>query len=325
MTRSMRSQLAQTLSFYLVVVLLLLTGQPPLSAKPKQPAWDVFAGQFIESYLKMHPPFAANAGRHEFNGRLPDWSPAGLSKQKQWLESEGQLAIQYPDSELKASERFEQQYLLGVIDTDLFWLKSAQAPYKNPLFYSQSLDPNLYVSRPYAPIEQRLRAFIEYARNIPKATEQIRTNLRTPIPRTYIDLGKTVFGGLAKFYQNDAKAAFATVTDPQLQKQFDAVVPRAAKSMQELANWLATNAATQPMILPWVPRVSRKCSRQLKVSICLWMSWKKPGVMIFNAISPHSRKNASTMPRMFRSSPAWRKSKPGNLQRVQLLRLVSNY
>jgi hypothetical protein len=237
MTRSMRSQVARTLSFYLVVALLLLTGQP-LSAKPKLPAWDVFAGQFIERYLSMHPSFAANAGRHEFDGKLPNWSLAGLNRQKQWLESERQKANQYRNSALKASERFEQQYLLGVIGTDLFWLQSAQAPYKNPLFYSQSLDPNIYVSRPYAPIKQRLRAFIEYTRHIPKATEQIRTNLRTPLPRTYIDLGKTVFGGLAKFYQNDAKAAFATVTDPQLQKQFDAVVPIAAKSMQELANWL---------------------------------------------------------------------------------------
>jgi len=236
MTRTMRSQVARILSLCLVMV-LLFTGQP-LAAKPKLLTWDVFAGQFIESYLSMHPSFAANAGRHEFDGRLPDWSPVGLSKQKQWLESERQLAIQYPDSALKASERFEQQYLLGVIDTDLFWLQSAQAPYKNPLFYSQSLDPNLYVSRPYAPIEQRLRAFIEYARNIPKATGQIRANLRTPFPRTYIDLGKTVFGGLAKFYQNDAKAAFVAVADPHLQKQFDAVVPVAAKSMQELADWL---------------------------------------------------------------------------------------
>jgi len=99
------------------------------------------------------------------------------------------------------------------------------------------------VSRPYAPIEQRLRAFIEYARNIPKATEQIRANLQPPFPRTYIDLGKTVFGGLAKFYQNDAKAAFAKVSDPDLQKQFDAVVPTAAKSMRELADWLELQRA----------------------------------------------------------------------------------
>lgn len=233
--------LARILSLCLVMV-LLLTGQP-LAAKPKLPAWNVFAGQFIESYLSTHPPFAANAGRHEFDGKLPDWSQAALSKQKKWLESERQMAAQYRDSALKASERFEQQYLLAIIDENLFWLQSAQAPYKNPLFYSQSLDPNLYVSRPYAPVEQRLRAFIEYARNIPKATEQIRSNLRPPFPRTYIDLGKTVFGGLAKFYQNDAKAAFATVSNPQLQKQFDAVVPIAAKSMQELADWLERQRA----------------------------------------------------------------------------------
>lgn len=52
-----------------------------------------------------------------------------------------------------------------------------------------------------------------------------------------------MFSGLAKFYENDAKTAFATVTDPQLQKQFDAVVPIAAKSMRELADWLELQRA----------------------------------------------------------------------------------
>jgi hypothetical protein len=241
MIRSMRSQVVRTLSLCLVV-LVLFSGQP-LAAKTRLPAWNAFATQFIESYLSTHPPFAANAGRHEFDGKLPDWSPAGLSKQKQWFDSERRLAIQYRDSALKESERFERQYLLAVIGTDLFWLQSAQAPYKNPMFYSQALDPNFYVSRPYAPIEQRLLAFIEYARNIPKATKQIRANLRPPFPRTYIDLGKTVFSGLAKFYQNDAKAAFATVTDPHLQKQFDAVVPTAAKSMHKLVDWMELQRA----------------------------------------------------------------------------------
>jgi len=52
-----------------------------------------------------------------------------------------------------------------------------------------------------------------------------------------------VFGGLAKFYQNDAKAAFSSVTDPHLQKQFDAVVPTAAKSMRELVDWMELQRA----------------------------------------------------------------------------------
>ena len=87
--------------------------------------------------------FVTNAGRHEFDGKLPDWSTTGLSKLKlkQWLESERQLAMQYCDSTLKESERFEQQYLLAVIDTDLFWLQFAQAPYQNSMFYSPARIP----------------------------------------------------------------------------------------------------------------------------------------------------------------------------------------
>ena len=236
MNSTMRSQVARTLLTCIVAV-LLFTCQP-LAAKPNLPAWDVFVSQFIDSYFSIHPSFAVNAGRHEFDGKIDDWSQASLGKQKRWLESERQKAIQYHNLALKESERFEQQYLLAVINENLFWLESAQMPFKNPLFYSPSLDPNTYVNRPYEPTEQRLRAFIAYTQKIPKAAKQIRANLRPPFPRTYIDLGKTVFGGLAKYYENDARAAFAKVSDPKLQKRFDTVVPIAAKSMRELADWM---------------------------------------------------------------------------------------
>jgi hypothetical protein len=224
-------------------MVLLIFGQP-LMAKPKLPSWEVFASQFIENYLSIHPPFAANAGRHEFDGKLPDWSAIGLNKETHWLESERKMASRYDNLALTESERFEQKYLLALIDGDLFWLNSAQAPYKNPMFYSNSLDPNIYISRPYAPIEQRMRAFIEYARNIPKVAIQIQANLKPPFPRTYIDIGKTVFGGLAKFYQNDAKLAFAEVSDTHLQKQFSEVIPLATKSMSDLAEWMERQRAT---------------------------------------------------------------------------------
>jgi len=237
MTRSRYSQVMRLFSIGVIVVGLLFPAHP-IQAKSSQPAWHVFVDQFIESYFILHPSFAVNAGRHDFDGKLPDWSPVGLSKEIQWLKSERKKANQYRTSALKESERFERQYLLAVINEKLFWLQTAETPYKNPMFYSPSLDPNVYVSRAYAPIEQRLRAFIEYARNIPQATKQIRANLRPPFPQTYIDIGKTVFGGLAKFYENDAKVAFATVTDSQLKKAFDAVVPMAAKSMRELTGWM---------------------------------------------------------------------------------------
>jgi hypothetical protein len=40
---------------------------------------------FIEAYFVAHPDFAVDAGRHEFDGKLPDWSPAALSKEAERL------------------------------------------------------------------------------------------------------------------------------------------------------------------------------------------------------------------------------------------------
>jgi hypothetical protein len=237
MTRFQCYQCVRSLSTGVLAVGLLLIATP-ISAKSRLSPWDTFVNQFIESYFILHPSFAVNAGRHEFDGQLPDWSPAGLNKEIQWLKAERKKAARYRDSALKASQRFERQYLFAVIDEKLFWLQTAGQPYKNPLFYSLALDPNVYVSRPYASIEQRLQAFITYAKNIPKATKQIRANLQSPFPRAYIDLSKTVFGGLAKFYEKDARAAFAAATDPQLKKTLDTVVPVAAKSMRELTVWM---------------------------------------------------------------------------------------
>ncbi|AMK79242.1 MULTISPECIES: DUF885 domain-containing protein [Methylomonas] len=220
-----------------ILILLLCFGQA-LAATQAPPSWDAFVGEFIEQYFQLHPSFAANAGRHEFDGKLPDWSAEGLARQSQWLVSQRELANRYRDTAIKEAERFEQNHLQAVIDEELFWLQSAKSPAKNPLFYSQALDPNFYLTRPYAPLEQRLRAFVNYAANIPKAAAQIRANLKPPLPRSYIDVGKTIFTGLATFYETDAKATFAAVDNPQLQQQFNTVVPAAAKAMRELADWL---------------------------------------------------------------------------------------
>ena len=99
MNSTMRSQVARTLLTCLIAVLLF--NCQPLAAKPNLPAWDAFVSQFIDSYFSIHPSFAVNAGRHEFDGKIDDWSQASLGKQKRWLESERKKAIQYHNLALK--------------------------------------------------------------------------------------------------------------------------------------------------------------------------------------------------------------------------------
>ncbi|OAI21305.1 hypothetical protein A1356_21180 [Methylomonas koyamae] len=213
-------------------------------ANEKPPAWPTFVDQFIAGYFEQQPTFAAEAGRHEYDGRLPDWSPQGLRNTERWLEAQRMLALAYPDQALTPEQRFERDYLLATVTKELFWRQVVRRPYKSPQFYAGALDPNLYISRPYAPPAERMRAFIVYASNVPQAAAQIRANLELPLPRTYIDIGKTVFGGLAKFYEAEAKGAFAEVADPTLQREFADKVGPAAQALRELADWLEQQRPT---------------------------------------------------------------------------------
>jgi Bacterial protein of unknown function (DUF885) len=199
--------------------------------------WDVFVQSYIDEYFAAHPDVAVVAGRHEYDGRLPDWSPDGLRREVQRLRGWRGRADAYDTVGLDARRRFERAYLLAQIDGDLFWLERVEWPRQNPTFYLGALDPAVYVSRPYAPLRERMAAYVRYARAIPEAARQIRLNMRTPLPRTYVDRAVSAFGGFAEFYTSDVPKVFAPVNDARLQTEFRRANADAAAALRELAAW----------------------------------------------------------------------------------------
>ena len=233
----------------LVAPLLSLTAcdrstEPAQYATPPAAAavnveWTKFVDEFVESYFVAHPDFAVAAGRHEFDGQLRDVSEAGLEKEIKRLEQARARATGFTDASMSPEERFQREYVLAAIDNDLFYLREARFPFTNPAWYfNAGIDPNTYVNVPYAPADQRARAFIKYAQQIPTVTGHIRANLQTPLPRTFIDFAIAGFGGLAAFYRSDVPQAFAEVNDEQLQSELKAAIEPAARAMDELSQWL---------------------------------------------------------------------------------------
>jgi len=200
-------------------------------------SWDRLVRSFLDGYFEVHPTFAAGAGRHEYDGRLPDWSAERVEGEIARLHSERARAAEFDPAMLDERRAFEREILTAVIDADLFWLEAAEWHRRNPLFYAGPLDPNLYLSREYAPLEQRLRAYVDYARAVPRAAEQARANLRTPMPRTHAELGEMSFRGLAGYFESDVPAVFAAVEDADLQAEFRQANAAAAQAMRELGAW----------------------------------------------------------------------------------------
>ncbi|HEY4561391.1 MAG TPA: DUF885 domain-containing protein [Thermoanaerobaculia bacterium] len=198
---------------------------------------DHFVRSFLDGYFERHPTFAAGAGRHELDGRLPDWSPEGLAAEAAWLKAERARAEEFDPATLDERRTFEREMLKVVVDSDLFWLEAAEAPRRNPMYYAGPIDPSLYLTRDYAPLPQRMRAFVGYARSVPQAAAQVRANLVAPMPRSYAELGEMTFGGLAGYLETDVPPLFAAVEDAELQEEFRTATAAAAQALRDLGAW----------------------------------------------------------------------------------------
>ncbi len=140
------------------------------------------------------------AGRHEFDGKLPDLTAPALRRDVGRLETARARTLAFDPAGLTPERQRERDYLLAAIEVELFWEKEAEWPYRNPAYYMGFLDPEIYLSKPYAPLEPRMRAYIAYARELPRVAREIRANLRTPMPAPWIDYGVNAFGGFAQFF-----------------------------------------------------------------------------------------------------------------------------
>jgi hypothetical protein len=199
--------------------------------------WDRLVSGYIEGWFKLRPHAAVMAGRHEFDGQLPDFSRAGIERSIKWLKEQKKAAERFDAAALDERRRFERDHLIATVDGELFWLETAEQPWRNPLFYGGPLDPAVYLTREYAPLETRMRAYVRYAGNVPRLAQQARANLRTPLPRTFIEVARLSIGGLAGYYEKDVPGVFAEVKDQKLRRDFRRANAAAAKALRELDAW----------------------------------------------------------------------------------------
>src|SRR5450631_370759 len=241
MSKSLKVGAAFSCALLLVVTACNQSTPPPPRPKGPSPAsvaWLKQSRSFIEDYMQAQPAFAARAGRHEFDGQLPDVSAHGIKREVARLHYQREQISAVDPSTLEPRERFDRAYLLALLDKDLFWIEKTQFPFSNPGWYLEQIDPDVYLSRNYAPLEVRLKAYIKYARAIPRIATAIKENLKSPLPKTYVELGIAQFGGFAEFYAKNVSPVFAAVADPDLQKQLSDADTNAAAAMNGLKDYL---------------------------------------------------------------------------------------
>ena len=239
----------------LAALLLACQAETPAPQTASLESWPTLRDRFVHEYYTSHPSFAAFQGLHQYDGRLPDWSRAGIDREITRLHGwQQQLLALDVDATHRATEtmlpaEFERQYLLAKVAHDLFWLEEAQWPQRNPDFYFNwllgDLDFDMYVSRPYAPLSVRLQAWLRYAESLPLALQQIQANLHSsPLPPAVAEYGADRFNGMADFFEHSIASIFAGAITPPISAQFSQINAAAVLALRSLAASLQTTSSS---------------------------------------------------------------------------------
>lgn len=208
--------------------------------------WPGFVNTFIEASFKANPGFAVMQGRHEYDGQIADLSQAGIDAEVARLKKAIADAQGFTDDKLTPEQRYERDYLISVAKGQLFWIdpEGADQRHTNPASYLGFVDPSVYITVPYASKEQRLKAYTKFLQNIPRAAEQMRANIKTPMAISFVDYAKNAFGGFVDYYPGDGMAAWKGVGTPEDQKALQAATDNAVKAMKDTVAWVESQRAS---------------------------------------------------------------------------------
>ena len=219
---------------------LLAGAAVPAATVAADQAFAGLADQYFDAfYLPTNPSAATSYGVHKYDGKLEDYSIAGIEAEAKALKRwEQRVAAIDPDS-LSLFVRGDRDLVLNNIRSSLLTLQSIRPWEKDPDFYSSGITSSAFtlMERKFAPPETRLRDLISRERQMPAALLAARANLKNP-PRIYTEIALEQLPGLIQFFRHDVTSAFTDVTDATLKKEFAASNGAVIKALGEYQAWL---------------------------------------------------------------------------------------
>jgi hypothetical protein len=198
--------------------------------------WDALSARFLERVLARDPGFAAQQGRHEHDGEIVDLSrPAVEAWNRELHVLRDEVTAR---GQLDATRAFEREYLLALIDGQLFSDERARDYARSPMPHASAIDPTVYLTREYAPLDVRMQAYIRHLHAIPAAIDTMLKTLEAPLPRTFVELGLQMFGGLVPYLRDDVPPLFASVEDPMQQAALRSATAVALPAIERAVAWL---------------------------------------------------------------------------------------
>jgi uncharacterized protein (DUF885 family) len=214
-----------------------------LSADGAPQTFDFYSEQFFSDiYFRFSPTFGTQAGLHQYDTQLEDYSAAAIQREIAALHAIELKIEAIPPDALDASVQADREILLNTIHSELLTLEVIRPWEKNPDTYSSGIAASAFVimSRAYAPPNTRLKAVVARELLMPQVLLEARKNLKNP-PRIYTEIALEQIDGNVSFFENDLPAAFkdadSTVARAAFAKSNAAVI----QALKEYGAWMKSD------------------------------------------------------------------------------------
>ncbi len=225
----------------LFFILLFSTAVNAISSSPSQhTAFMHLADEYFDHfYFPEHPTEATQLGIHTYDDQLEDYSKAAVLREVTLLKKYEASVSAFNPMTLDEQTQADRELLLNAIRSQLLTLQTIRFWEKNPDIYSSGITESIFalIKRKFAPLPDRLRSVIAREKRIPEVFEEAHKNIKNP-PRIYTEITLEQLPGLVKFFQNDVPAAFSTVKDENLKKQFAESNAGVIKALLAYQTWL---------------------------------------------------------------------------------------
>jgi uncharacterized protein (DUF885 family) len=198
------------------------------------------AGEYFrEVYFHYSPSAATQAGVHDYDAQLEDYSQAALDQHVADLQRfEARLAA-VPAADLDLTSQGDLELLLGDIHSTLLSLNTIRLLEKDPDQYSSGISNSAFVlmERNFASPDDRLRSLVAREKRMPAALAAAHQNLKNP-PRIYTEIALEQLPDIIAFFQTDVPAAFEQARDEQTRTDFSHANGAVIAALQDYQSWL---------------------------------------------------------------------------------------
>ncbi len=212
-------------------------------------AVDALVERAIREHWEFLPTSGNRIGRHEYDGRLPDFSAGRVRRRIEELhQSLAQLSALPADDESASGandddgrmERLSRRLLEMFLRRELFNLEEMRTLHDNPQRQVGYLGVGGYVQRDYAPLPERLRAATSVLRQAPDFLTTLDGLTEPELGEPIRDMAVEAYRGMASFYGAGLAAASAECAGiaPDVAAEFDAARETAAVAVTEFAERL---------------------------------------------------------------------------------------